>query len=174
MILNDKRIFVALPESLKNDSEMLFKKLGMTTSEAIRMFLNQSVLRGRIPFVIKIKEKEESFIKDKIIEKNFSYLWEIYPKREGGNSKIRALKALNLSIKSRVKFDSILDGVNRYLLYCNFKKIVGTRFVMCADRFIKEKHFENSWSFNSDVSKMTKEERIEHNRREIERAYNDR
>ena len=42
---------------LKNDVEYIFKKLGITTTEAISLFYNQIKLRRGIPFEINIPNK---------------------------------------------------------------------------------------------------------------------
>jgi DNA-damage-inducible protein J len=39
---------------LKHDTEKVFEKLGLTTTEAIRLFLAQVKLRGGLPFEVRI------------------------------------------------------------------------------------------------------------------------
>ena len=46
------------PET-KNECEYIFSKLGITTSYAITLFLNQVVLRKGIPFEVTLPEKED-------------------------------------------------------------------------------------------------------------------
>lgn len=46
------------PET-KNQCDYIFSKLGITTSYAITMFLNQVALRKGIPFEIALPEKED-------------------------------------------------------------------------------------------------------------------
>ncbi len=46
------------PET-KNECDYIFSKLGITTSYAITMFLNQVALRKGIPFEIALPEKED-------------------------------------------------------------------------------------------------------------------
>ena len=40
--------------SFKNDTEKVFDKLGLTTTEAIRLFLAQVKLRGGLPFEVRL------------------------------------------------------------------------------------------------------------------------
>ena len=46
------------PET-KNECEYIFSKLGITTSYAITLFLNQVTLRKGIPFEVTLPEKED-------------------------------------------------------------------------------------------------------------------
>jgi len=45
-------------ESVKKEAEKVFKDLGITTSQAIVMFLNMVKLQKGIPFELKIPNKE--------------------------------------------------------------------------------------------------------------------
>lgn len=45
--------------NVKNECDYIFSKLGITTSYAITMFLNQVVLRKGIPFEIVLPDKED-------------------------------------------------------------------------------------------------------------------
>lgn len=70
-----KLLQLRIDEDLKNDADDLFKKLGLTTNDAIKIFLSQSVLEQKIPFEIKLEpspdtvskimEALEELIKDK-------------------------------------------------------------------------------------------------------------
>jgi len=42
--------------NLKQEADLLFKNLGISTSDAIRLFLQQAINRNSIPFEIKAKE----------------------------------------------------------------------------------------------------------------------
>ena len=44
---------------IKNECEYIFSKLGITTSYAVTLFLNQVALRKGIPFEIALPEKED-------------------------------------------------------------------------------------------------------------------
>ena len=41
---------IRVDDALKDQADRLFASIGMDTSSAVRVFLKQSVLRGRIPF----------------------------------------------------------------------------------------------------------------------------
>jgi len=49
-------IQIRTDDQTKNDSTALFDKLGITMSEAINLFLRQSVMRGGIPFALTVPE----------------------------------------------------------------------------------------------------------------------
>jgi DNA-damage-inducible protein J len=44
---------------LKEDAEKVFEKLGINTTEAIRMFLSQVRLRGGLPFPVEVPRNED-------------------------------------------------------------------------------------------------------------------
>ena len=52
--MNDSVVRAMVNSRLKEDAEKVFDSLGLTTSEAIRMFLAQVRLRGGLPFEVTI------------------------------------------------------------------------------------------------------------------------
>ena len=52
--MQDAVVRARVDSSLKNDTEKVFEKLGLTTTEAIRLFLAQVKLRGGLPFEVRI------------------------------------------------------------------------------------------------------------------------
>lgn len=50
---------VRLEQNLKDAAEAVFKQLGITSSEAINMFLSQVVLRKGLPFEVSIPDIED-------------------------------------------------------------------------------------------------------------------
>jgi DNA-damage-inducible protein J len=68
-------IQVRVDDNLKNESDILFKQLGIDTTTAIRIFLTQSVIEQGIPFEIKKVNRdrllhplsEEEFIEQLLI-----------------------------------------------------------------------------------------------------------
>ena len=54
-----KKIYIKtlVDQKLKEDTEAIFKSLGLTTTEAIRLFLAQVRLHGGLPFQIELKSK---------------------------------------------------------------------------------------------------------------------
>jgi DNA-damage-inducible protein J len=55
-------IQVRTDDQTKTDSTALFDKLGITMSEAINLFLRQSVMRGGIPFALTVLETRKANI----------------------------------------------------------------------------------------------------------------
>lgn len=49
-------IHLRVEPELKSDVEALFSQLGLTTTDAIKIFLNQVVLNGGLPFEVKIPQ----------------------------------------------------------------------------------------------------------------------
>lgn len=54
----DKLIQVRVEGSLKNEVEAILKQLGLTTSEAVYLFLNKVKLVRGLPFEVKIPNQE--------------------------------------------------------------------------------------------------------------------
>jgi DNA-damage-inducible protein J len=55
-------IQVRTDDKTKNASTALFDKLGITMSEAINLFLRQSIMRGGIPFTLTVPETKQTNI----------------------------------------------------------------------------------------------------------------
>ena len=55
--MKTKTIKVRVPHELKRDSKEILARLGMTTSDAIRMFLTQVVARKEFPVELKVPNK---------------------------------------------------------------------------------------------------------------------
>jgi DNA-damage-inducible protein J len=54
-----KKIYIKIQveQKLKEDTEAIFKSFGLTTTEAIRLFLDQVRLHGGLPFQVEIKSQ---------------------------------------------------------------------------------------------------------------------
>jgi DNA-damage-inducible protein J len=52
--MQDAVVRARVDSGLKNDTEKVFERLGLTTTEAIRLFLAQVKLRGGLPFDVRI------------------------------------------------------------------------------------------------------------------------
>ena len=52
--MQDAVVRARVDSGLKNETEKVFEKLGLTTSEAIRIFLAQVKLRGGLPFDVRV------------------------------------------------------------------------------------------------------------------------
>ena len=53
-------IQVRIDDQTKNASTALFEQLGITMSEAINLFLHQSIIRKGIPFALTVPDKHEN------------------------------------------------------------------------------------------------------------------
>ena len=53
-----KMVHARIEDDLKTDVEAVFKKLGLTTTEAIKIFFNQVKMRRGFPFPIEIPNDE--------------------------------------------------------------------------------------------------------------------
>jgi addiction module RelB/DinJ family antitoxin len=53
-------IHIRIEPDVKEKSELIFKKLGVNTSYAVSMFLNQVILRGGFPFEIQLPKVDEN------------------------------------------------------------------------------------------------------------------
>lgn len=54
-------IQVRIDDQTKTASMALFEQLGITMSDAINMFLRQSIMRGEIPFTLSVPAKLENY-----------------------------------------------------------------------------------------------------------------
>ena len=74
--------------------------------------------------------------------------WDIYPKREGGNSRTSAARAFRARLKAGASSADLLAGVTRYATYCEAKGIVGTSYIKQAASFFgPDQHWLESWEF---------------------------
>jgi DNA-damage-inducible protein J len=77
VILGKTTVKAVVDAELKEASDKILKELGMTTSEAIRIFLKQIDLHKKIPFEIKMPKynNETRKVIDEAIEgKNINYV----------------------------------------------------------------------------------------------------
>lgn len=56
------------PET-KSRAEVLFNNFGLTVSEAVNVFLHQSLLYGGIPFELKMPNKETMDVLEEVVER---------------------------------------------------------------------------------------------------------
>ncbi|WP_177717098.1 type II toxin-antitoxin system RelB/DinJ family antitoxin [Candidatus Rickettsia colombianensi] len=61
--MNTVDIRLRVSEDIKTKAEEIFKQMGMTMSEAMRIFLNQCINSGGLPFKTHIKIPNEKTIK---------------------------------------------------------------------------------------------------------------
>ena len=58
----NEMIHIRIPQSTKDEAEGIFRKLGITFSYAISLFLNQVILKNGFPFDIKIPKNDKNEI----------------------------------------------------------------------------------------------------------------
>lgn len=80
------------------------------------------------------------------LESEFAELWKIYPKRDGSNSKQKALAAYRKRRKEKIPHDAVRDGLVKYAAWCQATGKLGTETVMQASRFFGPgREWENPW-----------------------------
>lgn len=57
-------IHIRIAPNVKEQSEYIFKKQGVTTSYAVSMFFNQVILRGEFPFEIELPKVNNDELTD--------------------------------------------------------------------------------------------------------------
>jgi len=57
MLPKKKFIKIQVEQKLKEETEAIFRNIGLTTTEAIRLFLDQVRLHGSLPFQVEIKSQ---------------------------------------------------------------------------------------------------------------------
>jgi len=62
MIAKETYVRARIDEQLKSDAEHILDRLGMTTTEAIRLFFNQVRLRKGIPFTLRLEEDNSDIL----------------------------------------------------------------------------------------------------------------
>jgi len=93
----------------------------------------------------------------KTYTEDFNIVWEIYPKRTGGNSKHDAFKKYMSRIKEGVTHEEIYAGVKRYLLFCDATNKSGTEYVKMASTFLGSgKHYLEKWGIQNESAKSDK------------------
>jgi len=62
MIAKETYVRARIDEGLKNDIESILGQLGMSTAQAIRLFLSQVRLRKGIPFTLRLEEDNSDIL----------------------------------------------------------------------------------------------------------------
>ncbi|RKP44712.1 hypothetical protein [Pararobbsia silviterrae] len=77
---------------------------------------------------------------------DFEQAWALYPSRGGGNSKADALKAWKARIAAGDTAAQMLEGVQRYAVFCDKTGKLGTEYVKQAKTFFgPSRHFADAW-----------------------------
>lgn len=83
----------------------------------------------------------------------FEQLWQIFPKRAGGNPKNKALKALNARIKQGDTLEDIYQGLIRYKNYCEAMNLIKTPYVKQAATFFgPDQSYLEEWEIPNETS----------------------
>jgi len=96
---------------------------------------------------------------------NFEALWNLKPKRAGGNPKPEALKAYLARIKQGYEYEDIKAGLIRYAAFCDATGKIGTEFTMQLATFFSAK--KESWTEDWDIPISEKAETTEQKGRRL-------
>ncbi|WP_136678631.1 hypothetical protein [Neptunomonas sp. XY-337] len=81
--------------------------------------------------------------------KEFEWIWQQRPRREGSDPKRKAFQACNARIKQGATWRELAEGMKRYAAYCEAKSILNTEFVKTmASFFGPDEHYTNDWKVN--------------------------
>lgn len=98
-------IHIRIEPDVKEKSELIFKKLGVNTSYAVSMFLNQVILHGGFPFEIQLP---------KINEVEYLELAQIIESTAGnGVIKEKNKSILNLFATGQIDYDTAVFAIKR-------------------------------------------------------------
>lgn len=61
--MQDTVVRARVSQELKEDSEEVFRELGITTTEAIRMFLSQVKIHGGLPFAVRTRQPSDDLLR---------------------------------------------------------------------------------------------------------------
>jgi addiction module RelB/DinJ family antitoxin len=60
-------IHMRVEPEVKVSAESILNRLGMTTAEAITVFLNQIILNGGLPFAVRMPSNDNAFLSDRLV-----------------------------------------------------------------------------------------------------------
>ena len=81
------------------------------------------------------KPKRVNGKKPVMYPEQFEVLWGMYPKRAGGNSKVKASNAFKARLMEGMKAADMEKGLLAYKRFCEATDRIGTEYVMQASRF---------------------------------------
>lgn len=92
-----------------------------------------------------------------IYPKEFEWIWERRPPREGTNNKHDAYKAAKARLRQGHTWHEMAQGVKSYTKFLNHHGDFGTRHVMMMRTFLGPAlHFKSDWSFDSETNTTNK------------------
>ncbi len=125
-----KRITVTIPNLLKYRDEY-HRKSGQTPT------INPEPVRTK---------KQSKKQRQNIYTPDFEKMWELYPKRSGGNPKPRAFNAWKARLAEH-DAETITLGVTRYAKFCEDTGKTGSEYVKQAATFLgPDLHFLEDWT----------------------------
>ena len=78
--------------------------------------------------------------------KVFDAIWNAYPQRPE-NSEMETTKEMSQRVKEGYDVNELLEGAKRYVAYCEARNILGTQYVMTAQRFFSQDcYFRKDWT----------------------------
>ena len=83
MALKESYVRARVDDRLKQDSEAILNELGITTTEAIRIFLHQIKIHRGLPFDLRVKEDNSDILLPVAVRK--SALDSVYDDEPRGN-----------------------------------------------------------------------------------------
>ena len=99
----------------------------------------------------------------------FETAWKAYPKRAGGNPKVKAWKAWKARLAEGVSEQELADSVGGYAAFCETTGKAGTEFVMqSATYFGPDQNYAEDWAVETE---SWKQNRGKHNGRTWETPF---
>ena len=98
-------IHIRIEPDVKEKSELIFKKLGVNTSYAVSMFLNQVILKGGFPFEIQLP-----IVDDKQYQELASII-----ESTAGNGQVSSKNKtiLNLFVTGQIDYETAVYAIKR-------------------------------------------------------------
>ncbi len=82
--------------------------------------------------------------------KEFEWIWQHRPRREGSDPKRKAFQACNARIKQGATWHELAAGMKRYAKFCETKGILNTEFTKTMAVFFgPDEHFKNEWAVSA-------------------------
>ena len=90
----------------------------------------------------------------------FEQLWLLRPQRAGNNPKRKAYNAYNARLREGHTHQDIIEGLKRYVTFCNVSGTLGTPYVMHMSTFLgPDENFLEDWTPPKPEVKESTEEK---------------
>ena len=78
---------------------------------------------------------------------DFEQLWKLRPQRIGNNPKRKALHAYNARLKEGHTHIDMIEGLKRYVAFCEVSGTIGTPYIMHMSTFLgPDENFTEEWT----------------------------